>query len=114
MKSLLIATALAVGLLGISTSSATAGLSSAAPKTVAVHIQNNMFEPGTVTVEPGQSVEWTNNDGVTHNVVFDDGSGVKSANLSKGEMFKHTFTKAGTVAYHCAFHRGMKASVVVK
>lgn len=110
MKSLLLTVALAVGVLGASSSAFS--LSSAAPTTVVVKIANFVYTPATVTIEAGQSVEWINEDSAPHTATakgtFDSGS------LEKGHTFKHTFAKAGTYAITCNFHRGMKGTVIVK
>ena len=57
-------------------------------------------------------VTWTNNDATTHTVTADDGS-FNSGNIAPGGKFSHTFSTAGTIAYHCSIHTSMKAKVVV-
>ncbi len=80
---------------------------------VPVTIQNFAFSPKTVTVAPGTTVMWTNKDSAAHTVTSDSGSTLASGDLSQGKSYAHTFTKAGTYAYHCAIHPYMKATVVV-
>ncbi|MCI0486367.1 MAG: plastocyanin/azurin family copper-binding protein, partial [Blastocatellia bacterium] len=63
------------------------------------------------------TVEWIN-EGTRHSVDADDGS-FKSEILKQGDKFEHTFTKAGTFAYHCRFHgeaggKDMAGKVIVK
>ena len=113
MKSLLLSAALAVGLVGSAflPQPAMAGLSASAP--TVVKIQNFAYTPASVTVEVGQTVEWINEDSATHTATANDGT-FKSPNLAQGHHFSHTFAKAGTYAYYCTFHRGMKGMVVVK
>jgi plastocyanin len=77
-----------------------------------VSIKNFAFSVGTLTVASGTTVTWTNNDGTTHTVTADDNS-FDSGNIAPGGTFSHKFTSAGTVAYHCAIHTSMKASIVV-
>ena len=43
----------------------------------------------------------------------DDGS-FDSKSLASNATFSQTFAKAGTFAYHCAIHPGMKGTVTVQ
>jgi plastocyanin len=113
MKSLLLSAALAIGLVGsaLLAQPAVAGLSSSGPHVV--KIQNFAYSPASETIEVGQTVEWVNEDSAQHTATANDGT-FKSPNLSQGHTFSHTFTKAGTYAYYCTFHRMMKGTIVVK
>jgi len=110
MKSLLLSAALAIGLVG---SAFLAQPAMATTGTTVVKIQDFLYTPATVTIDVGQTVEWINEDAVTHTATAIDGT-FKSPNLEQGHHFSHTFTKAGTYAYYCTFHRGMKGTVVVR
>ncbi len=77
-----------------------------------VSIQNMKYSPATITIKPGQSVTWTNNDDRDHTVVADDGS-FQSDNISAGGTYRHKFTKAGRYKYGCRYHPRMKGEVVV-
>jgi len=77
-----------------------------------VSISNFAFSPAVITIKAGQTVVWTNEDTVAHNVVADDNSW-KSPDISNGATFSHTFTAAGTYSYHCSIHPKMKAIVMV-
>jgi plastocyanin len=79
----------------------------------AVTIANFSFQPATVTVQVGDSVTWTNQDGAPHTATADDGS-FDSGTLSQGDTGSHTFDTAGTFAYHCEIHPNMTGSVVVQ
>jgi plastocyanin len=46
-------------------------VSSGGPASASVSIQNFSFSPSSVTVGPGGTVTWTNNDGVSHTVTSD-------------------------------------------
>ena len=81
--------------------------------TVQVTIQNFAFSPQTLTVAPGTTVVWTQKDSAPHTVTSDTGAWTASAMLSPGQTFSHTFTKAGTFAYHCSVHPNMTATIVV-
>lgn len=79
-----------------------------AAQTVVVRITNFQFEPKAVTVRVGATIEWVDEVG-RHNVEADDGS-FKSATLSVGGRFAHTFTAPGAYPYFCMFHgdKGMQ------
>ena len=75
------------------------------------------YQPKTITITAGTTVEWIN-EGTRHSVDADDGS-FKSEILKKGDKFEHTFTAAGEFPYHCRFHgepggKDMAGKVVVK
>jgi plastocyanin len=79
-----------------------------------VFIQGMAFTPSTITVNAGTEIIWTNKGGVTHTVTrtsnpdpFDSGS------ISNNEIFRHTFSTAGTFSYKCTIHPSMTGSVIV-
>jgi plastocyanin len=78
-----------------------------------VSIANMSFAPATITVSPGTTVTWTNNDNMTHTVTADDNS-FDSGNLTSGSNYSRTFSVAGTYPYHCTIHPNMTAKVVVQ
>lgn len=69
------------------------------------------FSPKTVTVNVGDSITWTNNDGVTHNAT---GSGFATGSIASGGSKAVTFNSAGTFAYRCTIHPTMTGTVVVR
>lgn len=69
------------------------------------------FQPAELTVHPGESVEFKNEDIVAHTVTADDGS-FDSGLIQPGSSWKMTVQKAGTLAYHCTPHPNMKAILV--
>jgi YVTN family beta-propeller protein len=78
-----------------------------------VSISNFAFAPQVVTIAPGDSVTWSNDDGSSHTVTFKDGSaGAKS--LSPGETFRRVFDRPGTYEYFCSFHPYMTGRIVVR
>ncbi len=90
----------------------------AAGRSVKVSLQNFAFAPKVLTVAPGTTVEWQNDDTTAHTVTADNGS-FDSGNLAQGATFKFTFAKAGTYAYYCQYHggpggQGMAGQIVVK
>jgi plastocyanin len=63
-------------------------------------------------VAVGTTVTWTNQDSTAHTVTANDGS-FDSGPIQPGKSFSHTFSTAGTVAYHCKIHPSMTATVTV-
>jgi plastocyanin len=83
-----------------------------------VQMKNIQFDPQTVTVKKGSTVEWTNEDSVNHDVTKVAGPGPKfssgSGNLASGDSYQQTFRTAGTIKYRCTIHPGMSGTIVVK
>lgn len=75
-----------------------------------VNINNFTFSPGTITIAPGDSVTWTNDDSATHTVT---GSGWGSGALATGATYTHQFNTTGDFTYHCSIHTYMTGVVVV-
>jgi plastocyanin len=72
------------------------------------------FKPAEVTVSAGDTVTWTNNDSVAHDVTADSFSSGEPGGMAPGANFQHTFEEAGTFGYVCTVHPGMKGKVVVE
>ena len=71
------------------------------------------FQPKTITVKKGDSVEWDWTDqGNQHSVTADDGS-FDSCLQSAGGKFVVTFGNSGSFAYHCTIHAQMIGTVSV-
>ena len=85
----------------------------AAGATVAVSMKNIQFAPKSVTAKVGQTVKWTNDDSVDHNVTATSGETFKSSTFGQGATFSHKLTKAGTIKYVCTIHPGMEGTIVV-
>jgi plastocyanin len=82
-------------------------------ETVKVTIQKMKFSPAAVSVRPGDTVVWTNNDQHDHTVHASDGS-FTSGPISPGETYSRQFTKAAAVSYTCNLHPRMRGTVTVK
>lgn len=78
-----------------------------------VAIAGFAFSPNTVTVNVGDTVTWTNNDGASHTATADGGS-FDTGNLANGASGAETFSTAGTFPYHCSIHPNMTGTVVVQ
>lgn len=83
------------------------------PETQEVSIEDSRFQDDDVTIRPGDSVTWTNDDSLTHIVVADDGS-FDSGQLDPGQNFTLAFDTAGTYTYHCSIHPDMTGSITVE
>lgn len=86
---------------------------SAAPRPVTVEVKGFKFTPQSVTVAPGTTVTWRNNDEDPHTITSTDGAFGSSALESAGR-FSYTFTKPGRYQYFCKLHPHMRAEVVVR
>jgi len=80
-----------------------------------VTMQNISFQPASLSTKVGDTVTWTNNESVGHDVTADDGSfkSGPAGGLKQGDKFEHTFNKAGTFAYKCTVHPNMTGTVEV-
>lgn len=78
-----------------------------------IGISSFAFAKASLTVAKGTTVTWTNNDAVAHTVTSDDGTSFSSGTIASGATFSFTFNTAGTFNYHCNFHSGMTAIIIV-
>ena len=79
-----------------------------------VTMKDIKFNPSTVNVKVGDTVTWTNDDSVGHDVTGDGFKSGSAGGIGGGTTFKHKFDKAGTFKYQCTVHPGMTGEVVVK
>ena len=105
-----------VFVLGVCTqmvSSAFAASAAAVKGGAKVSIANFAFTPGEITIAPGETVTWTNDDGAPHGLEYNDGAkGVDP--LLPGSSFTRRFDQAGTYEYNCSVHPYMTGRVVVR
>jgi len=78
-----------------------------------VEIVGFAFNPQTLTVPVGTTVEFLNKDTVPHTVTSDAGD-FDSPTLKERESFKFLFNEKGTFSYHCSIHTSMKGTIVVE
>jgi plastocyanin len=82
--------------------------------TFGVNIQNFAFAPASVTINTGDSVRWTNLDGVQHSARSVNDS-FNTGTLSLGQSGTVTFNTAGTFDYVCGIHgASMSGTVIVR
>ena len=79
----------------------------------AVEINGFRFTPAELTVAVGDTVTWTNAEGVDHSVVGDDDA-FESERMTKEDTFEFTFDSAGTFAYICGLHPSMAGTITVE
>lgn len=78
-----------------------------------VEIVNYAYAPGTLSVNRGTTVTWTNGDTAPHTVTSSVSGPLDSPMLNQGDAFSFTFNNAGTYSYYCTVHPTMKGTVVV-
>jgi plastocyanin len=94
---------------------ASAKPSQAPPGSGAVTIRQFAFNPSPVTVPPGGTVTWTNDDNTAHSISDTSPMATPvSKPLNKGDTFSITYPKPGTYPYVCGIHNYMHGSVEVK
>jgi plastocyanin len=77
-----------------------------------VTISDFEFTPATITVNTGDTVQWTNDGPTGHSATAKDKS-FDTGILAKGESGSQTFSTAGSYAYICTPHPFMKGTVKV-
>ncbi len=90
---------------------------SAPPKVVRVVIRDFKFEPATVTVDAGDTVEWKNEDTVAHTATADDEAqkpAFDSGTIHTGAAWRYVARKKGTYNYICTRHPNMKGKLIVQ
>lgn len=85
-----------------------------------VTMKNFAFSPQSLTVSPGSTVAWVNQDSAEHQIVSDslgsnaEGTLFKSGMLPAGATYSFRFDNAGTYPYHCSIHPSMKGTIIVQ
>ena len=79
-----------------------------------VTMKDIKFHPSKVTIKKGQTVVWTNEDSVGHDVTSDGFKSGDPGGIDNGQTFQHKFPKKGAYKYQCSVHPGMTGEVVVK
>jgi plastocyanin len=77
-----------------------------APADFPVAVTNNVFSPTNAPINQGDTVTWTNQ-GILHNVVFDDGSFTYPMSPSSSNWsISRQFNSPGVFRYYCVQHGG--------
>ena len=88
------------------------------------------FDPASITIKAGETVEFVNDSPLVHTVTADPAKArntdnvslpegaetFDSGNLASGESFSHTFAEPGTYKYFCIPHEavGMTGTIIVQ
>jgi plastocyanin len=89
-------------------------------ETAEVSMKDIAFNPGSITISKGDTVTWTNDESVGHDVTKTDGPGPDFSSgdpggMGEGDTFSETFTTAGEISYECTVHApGMSGTITVK
>jgi plastocyanin len=81
-------------------------------KAVTVTIDNFTFSPKVVTIAPGTTVTWVNDDDIPHTVT-NANRVFRSKALDTEDKYSFTFTTAGEYEYFCSLHPHMTGKVIV-
>ena len=85
-----------------------------------VSMTNIQFSPKDLTVKPGETITFTNDEAVPHDVHKTSGPGKDFASgptggMQEGDTFELTLDEAGTYEYVCDVHApGMAGTITVK
>ena len=90
-----------------------AGAEAAGVAVRTVTIDGFAFEPSTIVVKQGETVEWKNADPVPHSVTAKD-AGLDSGAIPANGRYRFTATRKGRFAYVCTLHPIMKGEIVVE
>jgi plastocyanin len=85
----------------------------AAASEVTVKIANFTFSPADLTITPGTTVTWVNNDDIPHALVETEKT-FRSKALDTDDRFSFTFTAPGEFSYFCSLHPHMTGKITVK
>ena len=93
-------------------------LAAAAPvaraATQTVTISDFTFAPATITLHPGDTVIWTNQDSTPHTATARDGKSFDTGTIDPGGSARVTFRQPGNYPYRCAIHPDMLGEVDVR
>ncbi|MBI5392099.1 cupredoxin family copper-binding protein [Candidatus Woesearchaeota archaeon] len=78
---------------------------------VTVVIKDFKFNPAAITVKPGTTIVWENQDKASHTVKLPNW---ESEELFQGSTTKKTLTDPGTYNYVCGIHPSMKGTIIVE
>jgi plastocyanin len=100
------------------------------PRIVKMHDDEPMYQPSSIQVVSGETIEWKNEGTVSHSVSDDPAdawdpvdamrpAGVRpfnSGDILPGGLFRHTFTETGRYRYFCRSHEAnrMVGEVIVR
>jgi len=92
---------------------ASVALSACCLAIVDVNIQGSAYVPAAITIDPGETVRWTNKDFLQHTVTSTSGL-FDSGFLGMNQQFSYTFDEPGIYDYICTVHPFMAGKVTVR
>ena len=82
---------------------------------VEIFLNGTSFSNADVTIAPGTTVRWINQDGMTHTVTPDGHSAWTNRTLAtQNATFEHTFGATGTFNYYCQPHQAQGMTGVIR
>ncbi|HJS85379.1 MAG TPA: cupredoxin family copper-binding protein [Acetobacteraceae bacterium] len=78
-----------------------------------VSIDNFTFSPTPLTIAPGATVTWVNQDDIPHSI-YCQSLNLRSHPMDTSESFAHRFDQPGTFDYICGIHPHMRGRIVVQ
>jgi plastocyanin len=82
-------------------------------KTHTITIESMRFQPEVLTVSPGDTIVWVNEDLVPHTATSKAGN-FDSKSIRADKSWRYTIQNKGDFAYICTFHPTMKAMLRVE
>jgi plastocyanin len=79
-----------------------------------VTIEDYVYQPATITVAPGTTVSFDNEDSTAHTATSSDSGAFDTDAIQAGKSGTVTLDEAGTFSYYCVFHPFMKGKIVVE
>lgn len=88
------------------------------PKAIAsatrtVAMRDIEFKPRNLTIDPGDTVRWENQESEPHNAIGENRS-FETPVINEGETSEHTFQRSGDYPYFCSIHQGMDGTITVR
>ena len=97
-----------------STPAAASSSASGGSGEVKIAMKNIAFAPDDVTVKVGQTITWTDEEPVEHNVVAQSGAKFESDIFGEGKSYSFTPKSPGVIKYECTLHPGMDGTITVQ
>lgn len=81
--------------------------------TLRVAMRDVRFGPAHIKARVGQTIAWTNDDRIPHDVVATRGAAFNSHNVGAGGTFSYRARAPGEIDYVCSLHQGMSGTITV-
>lgn len=78
-----------------------------------ITMQNFNFNPVVITINPGTTVQWNNQDTTPDAIVGDGEYGPRSGEIETGESYDYRYTESGTYRYHGSRNPQATGTVIV-